>query len=415
MRKLGSMKILLAPNAYWPMKSGVPVFVRQLAKSFVTRGHRVLIVTPQQTRNDSSFEIIDGIEVYRMPFVFPWRLFWQGPQERFLPFFRHCFGDMFALIQLLAREKIDLVNIHSLTGPHVPYLLLAQLFRKCPTVVTLHGFEFFRLDTWCNKVRALLLRHSLENANQIVAISAHLASEIVRFCPKVRKKIVTIHNGVASREFYGVRGFSFPSRYLLSLGRLNPVKGHDVLLMALRKVADEEKNVHLIIAGDGPQRARLHAVTMALSLTGHVTFLGEISRERAKDLLAGCEFLVLSSWHEGMPLVALEAMASGKPVIATKVGGISEIVTESETGLLVAPGDPGALAEAIIFLLRNPDRCKAMGERGRNLVELHYDFEQMADRYLKVYQKALQKGGQRDGKAGPEASDFVGENTVRPR
>jgi len=184
----------------------------------------------------------------------------------------------------------------------------------------------------------------------------------------------------------------FPSRYVLSVARLNPLKGHDILLAAFRVVAEQEEDLHLIIAGDGPQRIRLHAVTLALGLKDRVTFLGEVGRERVKELLAACEFLVLSSWSEGMPTVALEAMASGKAVIATNVDGVSEIVADSRTGLLVLPGDPASLAEVMLALLRDRDRCRQMGKNGQALVKAQYDFSLAADRYLAVYQHLLQGG-----------------------
>jgi len=208
-------------------------------------------------------------------------------------------------------------------------------------------------------------------------------------CPEASGKIVRIPTGVAVDEFDGAARFPFPSPYILSLSRLNPIKGHDVLLKAFREVARREKNVHLIIAGDGPQRIRLHALCMALGLKDRVTFLGQVSREKVKELLAGCEFLVNCSWIEGIPNAILEAMASGKAVVGTRVGGIPEAVSDFETGRLVPPGDPQSLAEAILFLLQNRDQCRAMGERGRAFVKAHHDFAQTADRYLDVYRKAL--------------------------
>ena len=140
-------------------------------------------------------------------------------------------------------------------------------------------------------MRRWLLRYALRKAEQVTAVSSHLASEAARFCPEASGKIVMIPNGVAVDEFGGPVCFPFPSSYLLSLARLNPVKGHDVLLSAFRMVAEREKNIHLIIAGDGPQRIRLHAIALAFGLKDRVTLLGEVGRERVKELLAGCEGL----------------------------------------------------------------------------------------------------------------------------
>ncbi len=403
------MNILLAPNVYLPMASGVPVFTRQLANSLVRKGHRVVIVTRKLAQDQASFEVIDGIEVYRMPFMFPWSLLWQGSKEGVLRFCRRCPVDVQRLVRLMAKKQIELINIHSLSGSVFPYMLFAGLFTDHQLVVTLHGNEFFRLNTVHNRMQRLLLRSGLQRANQIVAVSPQVASDAHRFCPKAAEKVVTIPNGVVVDEFGGSTRFPFPSPYVLSVGRLNPLKGHDVLLAAFRRVADREKNVHLIIAGDGPERIRLHAVCLALGLKDRVTFLGEVGRDRIRELLSGCEFLALSSWSEGIPTVALEAMASGKAVVGTRVGGLPEIVSDAETGLLVPPGDPNSLAEAMLVLLRSRNQRKAMGERGRAFVKAHHDFARTVDRYLDVYRQALRDtNAGRDRKKRPDPGSKLG-------
>ena len=386
------MNILFAPIYYLPHLSGVPIHVHSLATSLVRKGHSVVVVTPKLEPAHPSFEVIDGIEVYRMPFVFPWRVLWQQPEEGFLPFCRHAITDLKRLIRLMADKDIEIVDIHSLTGPHIPYLLFAQRLAGVPLVACLHGNEFFRLDTRNTRMRRFLLRHSLRRAEQVTAVSSQVADEAGRFCPEVSEKIVTIPNGVVVEEFDGDGGFPFFSPYLLSVARLSIRKGHDVLLSAFQKVAEREKDIRLIIVGDGPERIRLHAITLALGLKDRVTFLGEVDHERVKALLAGCEFLVLSSWSEGIPLVALEAMASRRPVVSTDVGGVPEVVSHSETGFLVPPGDPDALADAMLSLVQNRDQCRAMGEKGRAFVEAHHGYAKTVDRYLDVYREVLAEG-----------------------
>ena len=383
------MNILLAPVVYLPFVGGVSISAQNLAKAYAKMGHHVVIVTPKLEHAHPSFEVIDGINVHRMPFVFPWRLLWQHTQEGFLQFCRHCPIDMQGLVRLLAKEQVEIIHIHSLTGPQFPYMLFAQLFVGSKIVISLRGSEFFRLNTWHNRMRRLLLRYGLRRATQVTAISSHVASEAARFCPEASGKIVTIPNGVAVDEFDGPVRFPFPFPYLLSLARLNPLKGHDVLLSAFRMVAEQEKNIHLIIAGDGPQRIRLHAIALAFGLKDRVTFLGDVGREKVKELLAGCELLVHHSWSEGIPNAVLEAMASGKAVVGTRVGGIPEVVSDFETGRLVPPGDPESLAKAILFLLHDGDRLKAMGERGRAFAKANHDIPQIVDRFLDVYRKAL--------------------------
>jgi len=383
------MTILLSPSFYLPMKTGVTVFTQQLAETLVRKGHQVVIVTPKLEPAQPSFEMIDGIEVHRMSFAFPWRMLWQRPQEDLLQFFLRWPLDLQRLVRLLVQKHVEVINIQSTSGPHLPYLLVAQVFAHRPLVLTLHGSEFLRLNARGNGMRRWLQRYALRKAEQVTTVSSHLASEAGRFCPEASGKIVTIPTGVALDEFDGPVRFPFPSSYLLSLARLNPLKGHDVLLSAFRMVAEREKNIHLIIAGDGPQRIRLHAIALAFGLKDRVTLLGEVGRERVKELLAGCEFLVHHSWSEGIPFAVLEAMASGKAVVGTRVGGIPEVVSDLETGRLVPPGDSESLAKAMLFLLHDGDQCKAMGEQGRAFVMAHHSDAQTVDRYLDVYRKAL--------------------------
>ena len=386
------MNVLLSPITYLPMRNGVPIATQNLARAFVKKGHQVVIVTPKLEPDHPAFESDDGIEIHRWPFVFPWRLFWERPREDLRQFCRQFPVDLRRLVRLITKRDVEVLGVHSV-GPQLPYLLVANILADRPLVVSLRGNELFRLNAPHDRVRRFLLRYALRRADHITTVSSQLASEAARFCPEASDKIVTIPNGVAVDEFCAPPHCTFGSPYLLSLARLNPLKGHDVLLVAFQKVAEREKDLHLIIAGDGPLRIRLQAIVLALGLRDQVTFLGEVGRERVKALLAGCEYLVLPSWNEGIPNAALEAMASGKAVVGTRVGGIPEIVSDFETGRLVPPGDPESLAEAMLFLLENRDQCTAMGERGRERVKLHHDFAKTVDRYLNVYADALLLAG----------------------
>ena len=377
------MNIALGPNSFTPFTGGVSVFTRQLAQAFMARGHQVLVVTSGLTQGHASVEVIDGAEVQRMHFAVPSALVWRQPEEGLLLFLRHCRGDLRRLRRLLAQRRVEVLNIQSLTGSVFPYLLLGS--SGCRLVLTFQGNEFFRLKPGRERLRRWLLRFAIRRADQVVVVSANLAAEVARLWPPAADKTLEIPNGVPVAEFGGPARPPGTAPYILSLARLNLLKGHDVLLQAFRTVADRVPQVRLVIAGDGPERVRLRAVCLALGLKDRVTFVGEADRSRARELLAGCELLVLSSWSEGLPIVALEAMASGKAVIGTKVGGIPEIVADGDTGLLVPPGDSEALSKAILRLLDDPEARVAMGRRGLTQVKTRYDFAQTVDRYLDVY------------------------------
>lgn len=141
------------------MRSGPPVFTQQLAETFARKGHQVVIVTPNLEPAQPSFEMMDGIEIHRMSFAFPWRMLWQRPHEGLLQFFLRWPLDLQRLVRLLGQKDVEVINIQSLTGPQFPYMLFAQLFVGSKIVISLRGSEFFRLNTWHNRVRRLLLRY----------------------------------------------------------------------------------------------------------------------------------------------------------------------------------------------------------------------------------------------------------------
>jgi glycosyltransferase involved in cell wall biosynthesis len=153
--------------------------------------------------------------------------------------------------------------------------------------------------------------------------------------------------------------------YLLFVGRLRIRKGVEVLLEALRELRRRGTGAVLRIAGDGEHRARLERRTVALELEPAVSFLGTCGPARVRGLLRGAAALVVPSIYEGMPLVVLEAMEAGVPVVASRVSGIPEVVVDGETGWLVPPEDPAALRDALAEVLAHPEEARRRGAAGR--------------------------------------------------
>jgi len=164
---------------------------------------------------------------------------------------------------------------------------------------------------------------------------------------------------------------------VLCAARLAREKGHHFLLHAIAEVARTIPGMQLLLAGDGSLRPELEAIAATLALGDRVAFLGW--RDDVPRLMAACDLLVLPSLSECLPLVCLEAMAAGRPVVASAVGGIPEVVVEGVTGRLVAPGDTGGLAAAITDLLRDPDLARAMGQAGRARVAERFSLARMRD------------------------------------
>lgn len=186
------------------------------------------------------------------------------------------------------------------------------------------------------------------------------------------------------REAWGIQ----PRTHLIgTVGRFVPPKGHTYLLDAIVRLQSQFPDVKTLVVGDGALLRPMEEKAQALGLSDAVVFTG--IRRDVPEILALLDVFVLPSLWEGLPIALLEAMAAGLPVVATRVGGVPEVVEDGVTGLLVPPRDPDALAEAITRLLRDPDlRCK-MGQAGRERVESEFSVEKMVRKTETLYEEVL--------------------------
>jgi glycosyltransferase involved in cell wall biosynthesis len=221
-------------------------------------------------------------------------------------------------------------------------------------------------------LQILLGRLTVWAADLVLAPSAATAAELRRdyFEGTGVKRAEVVPNvtggleiGSASHAAEQLEEVEEAPGYLLFVGRLRIRKGVEVLLEALRP------GMRLLIAGDGEHRAALERKAAELGLDSRIRFLGRCDAARVRGLLKGAAALVVPSIYEGMPLVVLEAMESGVPVVASRVSGIPEVVEDGRTGWLVPPEDPRALAAALIEVLERPEEARRRGEEGRRRVD----------------------------------------------
>lgn len=229
--------------------------------------------------------------------------------------------------------------------------------------------------------------------DRVVTLSDAMRDEIATRGALDPRTVVTIPYGIRPGDYAlpaeardAVRrdlGATPETPVALALGRLHLQKRFDLLLDAFRRVADRLPGARLWIAGTGRLEADLDAQRRRLSLEDSVRFLG--FRRDVAPLLAACDCLVMSSDFEGLPMVALEAMASARPVVATNVGSLPAMVEHGKTGLLVAKGDGDGLADALAAVLSRPDRGRSMGDAGRERVLARYPLSrgvEETERYL---------------------------------
>jgi len=232
-------------------------------------------------------------------------------------------------------------------------------------------------------VQILLGRLTARLAHLVLAPSRRTAGELARDYGVRDAGVLPNATGGLPRESAGPGGSAaeLPPGELLFVGRLRLRKGVEVLLAALARLAAEGSRPRLLVAGDGEHRATLEAETARLDLGGQVVFLGRRGAGEVAALLAGCRGLVVPSIYEGMPLVVLEAMAAGKPVIASAVSGIPEVVLDGTTGWLVPPEEPEALARALAELLGEPAEGERRGAAGRERVARDFSPGRVAERW----------------------------------
>jgi glycosyltransferase involved in cell wall biosynthesis len=176
---------------------------------------------------------------------------------------------------------------------------------------------------------------------------------------------------------------------LLFVGRLASVKGLPVLLEALAEIVKDRPDVKLTIAGDGPDRAALESMAARLNLTANVAFSGYRSQAQVRELLQQTDVFVLPSFAEGVPVVLMEAMAAGVPVVTTRIAGIPELVEDGVSGSLTSPGDAQNLRSAIVRLLEDPDLRRRFGREGRKTIEDQFDINKEAAWLCEILGNAL--------------------------
>ena len=248
--------------------------------------------------------------------------------------------------------------------------------------MTVHGpTEFFA-------VRQFNLAAKVAAADLVVCISNFCRSQLMAFVePEHWAKLQIVHCGV-DLERYAFRrrerSSGEPLR-VLSVGRLVPEKGQALLIDATERLMRTGRSVTLTLVGDGPDRARLEAAAEAAGVTGIVRFTGPLGQDELPAVFADHDVFCLPSFAEGVPVVFMEAMATGLPVIATRIAGIPELIDDGVTGRLVAPGSSGEVFHALEALIADGSMGLAWGEAARLKVEAEFDADQCAERLLGIF------------------------------
>ncbi len=350
-------RLLLLAESFPPSIGGIQAYLSGLWGALPSE-QSFVVAAPQ--RGDAAWDARGAYRVVRAPtraFFYPrWRTFWQAA--------RH----------LVTGERIEAV----VCGKALFEGRAAQRLQRefgLPYVVCTYAME---ISAW---LEAQKTRHDLhrvlEGAARVLVINDQTKRELRRFGVPERK-LVKLYPGVADPFFHvpdGVETFRARhrlsgKRVITSVGRLVPRKGHRVLVAAFPQVLREVPGAHLLIVGDGPERAALARDVEDRGLVGAVTFLGAVPEDDVRRALAVADSFALTPLDdpqnpEGFGIVYLEAAAAGKPSVGTRVGGVPEAVLDGQTGMLVPPSDPAATGAALVRVLTDAGLRQALGAAAR--------------------------------------------------
>jgi glycosyltransferase involved in cell wall biosynthesis len=365
------MKIAILVNHFPPKwLAGTEIATYYIAEHLAQHGHEVHVITSlDEGLPKASCE--KGFHIHRLPRV---RIRFVGV----LAFWAD-------IIRVLRKIKPDIVHAQSLISG-MPALLSNRLL-KIPYVIYGRGSDVY-LPDWFTKLTA---KGILKNASTVIALTEHMKDAMQAI---YSRDIIVVPNGinlneVAEKETEGGN----PSKRVLFVGRLHPVKGTQYLLGAMSIVHRELREAKLILVGDGEEREHLETLTDNLGIRECVEFAGRVPHERVKDYMNRAEVFVLPSLSEGFPVTILEAMACGLPVVATRVGGVPDIIKNGTNGYLVDTMNQEQIAEALLNLLQDKQLRKDISENNREGVR-RYRWDAVAATLEGVYQKSLRTSEQ---------------------
>jgi glycosyltransferase involved in cell wall biosynthesis len=367
------MKIAILVSYFPPQRlAGTEIATYNTARHLAKQGHEVHVITSsdKELPKDSAEQ---GFYVHRLG----------STQLRFLG------AAVFWLKALprLKRLKPDIVH-----GQSIAMGVAGFLAKKClrkPYVVYGRGSDVYL--SWLFK--GLISRLVLKNADAVIALTQDMKREMQK---SWNRDIWVIPNGIDLEGFDNLPRDEMRAKLrakaneklIIFVGRLRPAKGLKYLIKAIDIVKQSDQSARLLLVGEGPEEESLKRLVRKLNLESYLEFVGQIQNEEVPRYMAAADILVLSSLSEGFPVTVLEAMASGLPIVATRVRGLPETIEDGQNGFLVEPKNPGQIADRLLRLLGNDELRASISANNRDKAK-GYSWEKITARLEQVYQKCL--------------------------
>ncbi len=375
---------------YFNVVGGIESLLKSLIPEYERRGHEIdVIVTREQAAAGSTVAL------------------GRNTREVFLPLHPHqglarwaltCLPDTIRLAKHLRKARIDIAHSHLFDWSLIPQVVAACEITRTPLVQTWHSVTDFN-----SRARRLMVR-SLRGADALTAVTGAMRQGFEHLLPAAKDAVI-ISNGIDVEAAQKAAPYQHGRPYIFCACRLTlPDKAVDALITSFGAIAGNHPDVDLLVAGEGPSRDAIAKHIRSLGLDRRVKLLGKADAAQIRSLNRGALFFAMPSrFLEGQGIVYLEAMAAGRAVIGTNIGGVPEAITHGENGLLVEMNDIAGFADALKTLLDNPSLSEAMGQRGFARASREYRISRIAERYLEIYE--LVRTRQKQRSSVPKSAD----------
>ncbi|MEO0293115.1 MAG: glycosyltransferase family 4 protein [candidate division WOR-3 bacterium] len=362
------MRILLNGMYFYPEVGGMEVHMLNLAIEFLRLGDRVEVVTSNSAKMGEK-EVYKGILIIRTPFFGKNLLGW-------------ILTTLFSIPVFLKRsKKADIVHGHDIAS--ILPCMIAKKFKKKPFILTLHSSHFIKLSE--NFIFKKYFRWGIKGADYVFAASKEIKEIANKLAPE--KEVETIVNPV-NTEFFSPWAKPIIRRkkgefLLICPRRLVEKNGVQFLIEAMPKIC-KDKKVKLVVVGEGPLKDRIEKRIKELKIEKNVFLIGSLPNDKMPGLFVSGDLVVIPSLMEATSIAALEAMSCGKPVAASRVGGLVELIDE-KVGFLMEPKNPEDIARKINLAFNNVNLLKKKGELARKKVISNWGLDKLVERHREVY------------------------------
>lgn len=353
---------------------GVEIVTYNIAEYLARRGHEVHVIT----------SLDEGLPKECMEEgFFVHRIFWR--EIRFLG----CMLFWIKIFLVLKKIKPDIVHAQTV-GMGIPGYF-AKTFLKKPYLIWGHGSEVYYPMLVIKFI--YIFKLVLKNADAVIALTEDMKKAIKKI---YNRDVLVIPNGIDLEKFKDLskvtlrKGWKIEDeeKILTFVGTLRPFKGVEYLIRAMKIIRQKNADARLMLVGNGENREKLEKLVKELILEEYVRFIGKVQNEEVPEYMVASDIFILPSLSEGFPVTVLEAMASGLPIIVTRVRGLQEIIKDGENGFLVEPKNPEQIAEKVLMLLEDEELRERISRNNKKRVN-DYSWESIVERVEEVYQSYL--------------------------